>query len=67
MSRKWTLDEFAMHFWGTYPQYEFIANLEWLRSIVANLNVGGLWAWPEKKIVLRKVDNDTIEEVKMGE
>ena len=63
MTRRWTIDEFAMHFWGTFPRNQFEINLQWLNSVVAVMKIGGLWAWPEKKMILKKVDKDTLEEV----
>jgi len=63
MTRRWTIDEFAMHFWGTFPRNQFEINLQWLNSVVAGMKIGGLWAWPEKKMILKKVDKDTLEEV----
>ena len=52
-----------MHFWGTFPRNQFEINLQWLNSVVAGMKIGGLWAWPEKKMILKKVDKDTLEEV----
>tara|TARA_B100000035_G_C20958880_1_gene535546 strand:- start:418 stop:624 length:207 start_codon:yes stop_codon:yes gene_type:complete len=60
MSKEWTLDEFAMEFWNGLPRRQFETNLKWLRGIVARLRVGGIWMYPEKMILLEKVNEDCI-------
>ena len=60
MSKEWTLDEFAMEFWNGLPRHQFEANLKWLRAVFAGLRVGGIWMWPEKMMLLEKVNEDCI-------
>jgi hypothetical protein len=61
MSREWTLDEFAMEFWSALPRYQFETNLKWLRQVIGALSIGGLWGWEERKMILKKVDDDRIQ------
>lgn len=60
MTKEWTLDEFAMEFWGNLPEYQFEANLIWLRDFIRVLKVGGIWTYPQQQMVLRKIDEDRL-------